>query len=94
MMFSVCVFVCVCMCVVVTLIMTWTLFCYIAEHLKWYFEDLHPSRVTTKIDIGEGSDVRLLKKVHKIIVADNFHAYMFMFIMCFSFGYSMSFKKM
>ena len=44
------------------------IFSYIAEHLKWYFEDQHQPRVTGKIDIGEGSDVRLLKKVPKLYI--------------------------
>ena len=50
------------------------IFSYIAEHLKWYFEDQHQPRMTGKIDIGEGSDVRLLKKVHKLLHSsvDNF----------------------
>ena len=61
----VCVRVCACACVCDYTHYDMRTDCCIAEHLKWYFEDLHLSRVTTKIDIGEGSDVRLLKKVYK-----------------------------
>ena len=49
----------------------YTLTLSVAEHLRWYVERLQQSRVAAKIDMGEGGDVRLLKKVCGILTGSS-----------------------